>query len=338
MRKIISIFVPHQGCPQRCIFCHQPYITGVSPDVSIGPQEVRNAIDTALQEPRSRQKAVRFEVAFYGGTFTGLPGYIQEQLLRTAEAYVRRGDLDGIRLSTHPAMFDDATFVRLQAFAVTMVEVGVQSFDNQILRTARRGHSAEEAEAVIRRLHDCGMGVGIHLMVGLPGDTHTISLASAQRAIALQPEAIRIHPTLIFRHTALETLYQQQRYTPWTLDESVTICKAMLQCFRAHQIPVIRIGLQPTDSMRVNLVAGPYHPAFRQLVEAELMYDQLNAACRARAPLPAALTIFAAPPDISTVRGQKNANISRLQQRFHLHTVRVLPDAALSRGDIRLEV
>ena len=142
MRKIIPIFLPHQGCPQRCSFCHQPHITGIPTQTPFTPDGIRAIIETALQEPRSQARGAQFEVAFYGGTFTGLDLTLQKQFLNTAQTYVNDGDLIGIRLSTHPAMFDERVFELLTAFSITTIELGVQSFDNQILQLANRGAAA----------------------------------------------------------------------------------------------------------------------------------------------------------------------------------------------------
>jgi histone acetyltransferase (RNA polymerase elongator complex component) len=336
MNKIISIFVPHQGCPQRCVFCHQPHITGVSLSTPVTPEDVRQTIETVLAEPKSKQKGVLFEVAFYGGTFTGLALERQEQLLRTVQPYLTNRNIVGIRLSTHPTMFNDAIFALLATYHVTTVELGVQSFDNLVLGRAGRGHTVEEAAQTIQRLQQMGIAVGLHLMVGLPGDSYAGTLKSAQQAISLQPASIRIHPTLVLRNTQLEVLYTQGQYVPLTLDEAVNTCKAMLKLFQFHQIPVIRIGLQPTTSLAQNVIAGPYHPAMRQLVESALAYEQMVALCAQHSLLDNQMTFAVSPHDISTVRGQKNENLRKLQQQFGIKRVQVVPDNSLQPGEIRI--
>ena len=174
-------------------------------------------------------------------------------------------------------------------------------------------------------------------MVGLPGDSDEISLQSARKTIELHPASVRIHPTLIIRHTHLEALYHQGQYHPLSLEEAVHTCKNMLKLFQARNIPVIRMGLQPTDSMERNIVAGPYHPAFRQLVESALMYDKLEQCCVERDFSSGHLTIFAAPRDASNIRGQKNVNIDKLQQRFGFREVSIIQNTNLKRGEFRLE-
>lgn len=335
MKKIIPIFVPHQGCTQRCVFCHQPHITGVSLHTAITPHDICKTIETVLAEPKSKRKNVQFEVAFYGGTFTGLDPGVQEQFLHTVQSYIDSREIVGIRLSTHPKMFDEQIFALLAAFRVTTVELGVQSFDNRVLELSGRGHTAEEAEQTMKKLQRMGIDVGIHLMIGLPGDSHEGSIVSAEKAISLNPASVRIHPTLVIRNTRLEVLYKKHQYMPLSLDAAVETCKELLKLFRHHQIPVIRVGLQPTKSMEQNIVAGPYHPAIRQLVESAIMYEQMEVLCAGRSSLGHHITFYVSPKDISTVRGQKNANLKKLRQRFEFTHIDVVPDDTLQRGEMR---
>lgn len=335
MNKIIAVFLSHQGCPQRCIFCYQPHVTGVALRTEVTPEDARRAIECALTEPKSQQKKVRFEVAFYGGTFTGLALDVQERFLQTAQAYINRGDITGVRLSTHPRMFNDQIFALLNAYSVRLVELGVQSFDDEVLRLAQRGHTSEETEQIIQRLHAAGIEVGIHLMIGLPGDSWAKSLFSARKTIELQPASVRIHPTLVVQGTQLERLYRAGQYQPLSLEAAVVLCKEMLRLFQTAEIPVIRIGLQPTTSLERHLITGPYHPAMRQLVESAMFYDMLETACIVHPFSDQRVVFYVSPKDLSTARGQKNANVIKLQERFHLQEVCILADNALPRGQVR---
>ena len=298
--------------------------------------ELRHHIDRALQEPKSRQKDAQFDLAFYGGSFTGLELHKQEELLQTAQDYIEQGEISGIRLSTHPAMFNDQVLDLLQRYSVTMIELGVQSFDDRVLELAGRHHTAADAANIVTRLQACGIHVGIHLMIGLPGDSFEKSLVSARKTIELQPDSVRIHPCLVIRGTRLEALYHAGQYHPLSLEDAIHISKEMLTLFRQHNILVTRIGLQPTESMERNILDGPYHPAFRQLVESAALYDRMAAQTTSRALTGKALLFQVSPNDLSTARGQKNSNIRKLMETFQTHEVRIVPSEALRRGEITL--
>ncbi|MCP4395730.1 MAG: radical SAM protein [bacterium] len=336
MKKIIPIFVPHQGCPHRCNFCHQEHITGVAIHTTLGSDELRRQIDRALQEPKSRRKEAQFDLAFYGGSFTGLALHKQEELLRTARDYIEQGRISEIRLSTHPAMFTDRILDLLQRYSVSLIELGVQSFDDRVLELAERQHTAAEAVQIINTLQTCGIQVGIHLMIGLLGDSDEKSLASTRKTIELKPASVRIHPCLVIRGTRLEKLYRDGKYRPLSLDAAVHLSKKMLMLFKQHNIPVTRIGLQPTESMERHIIDGPYHPAFRQLVESALFYDSMAAQAVNREVSGNTLLFQVSPQDLSTARGQKNTNIRKLMQAFQAHEVRILPDTSLARGEMTL--
>jgi len=334
MKKIIAIFLPHQGCPHRCVFCSQANITGVSGHNLPTGEEVSLHIERALAEPKSREKGATFDVAFYGGTFTGLPLEVQDEFLCAAQAFIYRNEVAGIRISTHPAMIDETVIALLSKFTVTFVEIGVQSFDDEVLKLARRGHTAEQAESAIRRLQAAGMPIGIHLMIGLPGDSFEKSISSAKKTAELRPASVRLHPTLVIRSTMLAEWYRKGRYTALSLEETIRTCKAMLTLFYEQGIPVARIGLQPTESLEETLIAGPYHPALRQMVEASLFFDQMAAWCEAHPPESHRAEFAVSPQDLSTARGQRNENIRKLQLRFSLEQVNIIANADLARGEL----
>ncbi|PID57817.1 radical SAM protein [candidate division KSB3 bacterium] len=335
-KKIISIFVPQQGCSQSCSFCHQANITGVNTLAALSPDRLRQQIDRALHEPKSQDRNVDFDLAFYGGSFTGLPLAKQQELLHTVQDYVDRGKISGIRLSTHPAMFNEEILNVLRRCSVRLVELGVQSFDDRVLELAGRQHTAADVVTIVRALHEQNIKVGIHLMIGLPGDSHETSLRSARQTIDVKPDSVRIHPCLVIQGTRLAALYRTGQYQPLSLEAAVQTSKEMLALFKFHHLPVTRIGLQTTSSMEQHLLAGPYHPAFRQLVESAMFYDRMAARIEKHNTSMHTLVFHVSPQDLSTARGQKNSNLRKLRDTFHAHNIRIIPESTLERGDITL--
>lgn len=259
---IIPIFLPFAGCPQVCVFCDQKGITGSSTPSDAA--QVRVIVDAHLA---TWKRGGRKEIAFYGGSFTGLPQGLQRRYLSVAQTYLTDGRVDSIRISTRPDYISESGVDMLAGFGVDTVELGAQSMSDEVLRASGRGHSSSATVAAAAVLKACGMKTGIQIMPGLPGDTERSSLDTVDKVIALAPEFVRIYPTVVLRDTALHGMYMSGAYRPWEMDEMVGLCRQAAARFAAAGIPVIRMGLAASEGLADRLVAGPYHPSFRQLVE-----------------------------------------------------------------------
>ena len=272
-KRIIPIFVPHRGCPHDCIFCNQKKITGVSTEVTA--QDARNIIEECLE---TIDKDTNVEIAFFGGSFTAIEEECQNELLSVAKEYVDKGLVHEIRMSTRPDCISDPILERLKKYDASIIELGVQSMDAKVLIDSVRGHDIESVikSAKLIKKHD--IKLGLQMMVGLPSDTEEKCIETARKFISLQPDCVRIYPTLVVKDTGLETLLERGEYTPFSLEECVNIVKKLLVLFYINDINVIRVGLQATDDIQLGkgVVAGPYHPAFRELAEAEMIKDYLD--------------------------------------------------------------
>ena len=330
---MVPFFISHLGCPHRCVFCDQEKIAGAQgklPDAAEMLAKIAQYGDGAPGRD--------VEAAFYGGTFTALPKENQAYLLGALQPLLASGSLKSVRLSTRPDAVDPETAGFLKSMGVTTVELGVQSMDEDVLRLSGRGHSAADAERALRALRDAGVAVGVQLMPGLPGDSAERSLASLNRVLSLSPSFLRIYPTLVVSGTGLADLYRCGSYLPHSLDEAVSLCKRMLLAALRASVPVIRIGLQPTAELQSPgvLLAGPYHPAFGQLVESELCYDLMSALV-ADLPMGTSVSFFAPAGRVSDLVGQKRRNLERLAGRFGIRVAAVREDVSLGRSGISLE-
>jgi histone acetyltransferase (RNA polymerase elongator complex component) len=330
---IVPFFIPHKGCPHQCVFCNQVKIAGSGGDLpSAG--ELLDRI--AAYRASVRRKSV--EVAFYGGTFTSLPRPVLERLLLPLQPLVARGEIDSIRVSTRPDSVDAGIAEFLVQMGVRTVELGVQSMDDDVLALSGRGHTAAHSAEACRTLQAAGVVVGMQLMPGLPGDTEEKALASLNVVLALRPDFLRIYPTLVIVGTVLATLYETGRYAPLSLDKAVRLCKIMLHAALAAEVKVIRIGLQSTGELEASgtILAGPYHPAFRQLVESALCYDLLSRLIGDIAAAEA-VTIACAPSRISDITGQRQSNLKRLLREQGVKVAAVMADPTLSCREILVE-
>ena len=330
---VVPFFISHLGCPHRCVFCDQEKIAGAR-----GALPEAGEMLERIARYRESSPGRELEVAFYGGTFTALPRDDQRHLLAALQPLLASGYLGSLRLSTRPDAVDQETASFLKEMGVGTVELGVQSMNEEVLRLSGRGHSARDAERAVRVLQDAGLAVGVQLMPGLPGDCEERSLASLERVLALAPSFLRIYPTLVIAGTELAARYLAGSYLPQTLEQAVSLCKRMLLAARRAGVPVIRLGLQPTAELESPgvLLAGPYHPAFGQLVESELCYDLM---CSLVAGIPKGSRVsFLAPPGrTSDLVGQGRRNLKRLAERFAVNVTKVKEDAALSRSRITMQ-
>ena len=330
---VVPFFISHLGCPHRCVFCDQEKIAGAR-----GALPSAGEIQAKVAQYRESSPGRALEAAFYGGTFTALAREDQEQLLGALQPLLASGLLDSVRLSTRPDAVDPDTASFLKAMGVATVELGVQSMDDEVLRLSGRGHSAAQTERAVRVLREADLAVGIQLMPGLPGDSEQRSLATLDQVLALTPSFLRIYPTLVLSGTELAAMYQAGSYAPQTLDQAVSLGKRMLLKAMRKEVPVIRIGLQPTAELEAPgvLLAGPYHPAFGQLVESELFFDLMSAMV-ADLPKGESVSFLAPPGRISDLVGQKRRNLKRLAERHGIGVSAVKEDAGLSRSSISLE-
>ena len=335
---IIPIFVPHVGCPHDCVFCNQKKITGGLEQTfadMISPTAVNEII---LQYLKTISKApdTVVEVAFYGGSFTGIPIHIQEPLLAVAFSYMNSGQIQGIRLSTRPDYIDDDILMHLKKYGVNTIELGVQSLDEEVLKQSNRGHTVQDVIQASKRIKQHGITLGLQMMIGLPGDTEQKIYHTAKKMIALKPKMVRIYPTVVIKGTALEKKYYDKTYEPLTLESAVSICKNLLVLFDQNDIQVIRIGLQPTENIAhgKDVIAGPLHPAMRMLVESDLRLDMIKQLLKRICAKIVELNIYVNPKSISETIGLKKKNIVYLEDTYGIQKVKVLTDSSIKRDAI----
>ena len=282
---IIPIFVPHEGCPHDCVFCNQGKITGENKEVILGPkfkQEnkvnadfVRKTIEEYLETIGDGDRVL--EVSFFGGTFTAIDINKQRELLAVAKEYKDKNVIDYIRLSTRPDYIDKFILDHLKSYRVDIIELGVQSLDKEVLHKSGRGHGYDEVLKASKLINEYGFTLGHQIMVGLPGDTFDKDIKTAEESLKMNPDICRIYPALTVKNTPMEDMYIEGSYVPYTLDEAVEISAKIYEMYKEKGVHVIRIGLQPTDNIALgkDIVDGPFHPAFRELVESSIINENI---------------------------------------------------------------
>lgn len=336
---IIPIFVPHLGCPNDCIFCNQKSISGQMKQVT--EEEVEKTIQEFLNS--FKDENLYTEIAFFGGSFTGIDIELQEKLLKIAYKYVKEKKVDGIRVSTRPDYIDKNELKLLKKYGVKTIELGVQSANDYILKRAKRGHTFEDVKKASKLIRRYGLTLGHQMMVGLPDSTWIDEMNTAKELAKLKPKIIRIYPVLVIKRTELETEFAKGEYHPITLEQAVERCKELYYFFDKKKITVIRMGLQNTDiisnpeNVSSEVVAGPYHEAFGQLVEDSIWYDKILNAIKKVNTKVAEIEIEVNPENINNVIGHKKENIQKLKELYEVE-VRPRQNFNIKPGDFKVNI
>jgi len=334
---IVPIFIPNQGCPHRCVFCDQEKITS-QPARAMNGQTVRELLDQARRSGSFSEGRHR-EVAFYGGTFASLPEGTIRELLGAVAPYLQERIFHSVRVSTRPDSLDGKKAALLKALGVSTVELGSQSMDDEVLRMTRRGHTAGDTEKAADLLREHGFNLGVQLMPGLPGDSAERFDATVQKVIRLKPDMVRLYPVVVLRGTVLAKWFEKGTYQPLTLEEAVRICAGSCLDFEEARIPVIRIGLMTSPSLREKgeIVGGPWHESFGHLVRSEIYQKRIEAFL----PGPGEakkISIRIPSKDISLLRGHRNEGIRRIEERTQAVIEEILSDDSLPSGRIAVVV
>jgi len=318
----IPVFVPHIGCPHDCVFCNQRVITGAKTDPDQILKDAKNSIEMHLSTIPKAQAAV--QIAFFGGSFTGIDSDLQRALLCLSDEYIQSGRASSVRISTRPDYIDENILNTLKDHHVTDIELGVQSSDDGVLRANRRGHTFARVTLACKLIRSQNINLGLQMMTGMYTSTPALDKQTAADIAMLAPDYVRIYPTVVLNGTYLASLYQNYNYIPPTLEDSVALCSEIYRMFHAANIPIIRMGLQATDTIceQGDLIAGSYHSAFGELVLSRIYRNKLESA--AQNATEDRFAYYVPARELSRAIGNKRCNVTYIAEKYH-KTVQIKP-------------
>lgn len=322
-RTNISVFIPHIGCPHRCSFCDQRSISGAAHAPSA--DEVRELLDG--QASHLAERDMQAEIAFFGGSFTAVPRDYMISLLECAAEAVRRYPevYCGIRCSTRPDCISEEIIAILKQYGMTAVELGAQSMSDKVLQANERGHSAEDVRRASRLIRESGISLGLQMMTGLYRDSEEAVRLTCREFIALKPDTVRIYPTVILKHTRLGRLFESGEYRSFGFEQTVDLCAELLREFESAGIRVIRMGLHASPEVESEMLGGVYHPAFREIVESRLFFNDMKRELLTREK--GNYMIYTDSRNISRAVGQKRGNIAALRELGYVVQIKPLDGA-----------
>ena len=306
----IPIFLPELACPHRCVFCNQSHISGQKTIPS--HSEVLETIEQHLQTIPSE---TTIQIAFFGGSFTGLPKDLQIEYLELVQPFLKSGKVNGIRVSTRPDYITNEILEMLCHYGVQEIELGAQSTDDDVLHMSGRGHTSEEIQKAAQLILSKNIRLGLQMMIGLPGDTLEKSMQTAKTIIALGAHSTRIYPTLVIKDTHLATLYSEGNYSPLSLEEAINWTKELYLLFEQNNVTVLRTGLHPNEEFhsKETLLAGPYHPSFKELVLSRIWCDIFE---ESLPTVSGKLSLFVSEDQINHAIGYSSSNRKRLKEKY----------------------
>ncbi len=321
----ISIFVPHLGCPHQCSFCNQRHITGCK---SL-PQstDIDEAVNIAISSNKYNKDNT--EIAFFGGSFTAIQREYMLELLSAASKYVNNGTVAGIRISTRPDCIDNEILEILKNYGVTSIELGAQSMVDNVLIANNRGHLSGDVVYASKLIKEFGFSLGLQMMTGLYKSCEADDYLTAEKIIELKPNTVRIYPTITIKNTYLEGLYKEGQYIPQTLEDAVSLATNLEDMFINNNITVIRIGLHTIEAD--SYVAGPWHPAFRELCESYRFKNKLNNVLKENT----SYIVYVNGADVSKIIGQNRYNIDYFLKKNI--QIKIIQDNSINKSDFIIE-
>lgn len=328
----IPIFVPHLGCPHQCSFCNQRSITGRE---AFSLDEMEQAIGQALS---TVERDAEVEIAFFGGSFTGIERSLMIEILDRVQPYLASGVVAALRCSTRPDYINEEVLAILKRYGMKTVELGIQSMSDSVLSACHRGHTAQDSENAAALLIKHGFSFVGQMMVGLPSASPESERKTAEAICRLGAVGARVYPTVVFQKTPLCEQARQGKYTPLSLSEAVSRTADCVQILRKNGVKLLRVGLQASEALSdpAEVFGGPAHSAIGELVESELYLREILSLLQGERLAPY-LRIFVAKGCASAAAGQKKRNKTYLCDRFGFRGVRVMECEQLSKGDIKIK-
>lgn len=316
----IPIFIPHLGCPNDCVFCNQRTISGHG-DFEI--KDVAGEIEAALA---TISEGVETEIAFFGGSFTGIDRSLMVSLLELAQKYVDGGRVSEIRLSTRPDYINAEILEILSRYSVRTVELGLQSLDDRVLTASKRGHDAECALRACRMVKDAGFALIGQMMIGLPESTPETETMTAEAICRAGADGARVYPTVVFAETELAHMYTRGRYEPLKLDGAVERTKNVLDIFDREGVPCIRVGLCASENLSdaSKAIAGATHSAIGEMAMSRLYLDRICRELDERDIKGGIVTVYVSRGSVSKAVGQKKQNKLKICEKYRLECLKVL--------------
>ena len=328
-KHIIPIFVPYQGKMADNIFCNKETFNQGKNKIT------KEDIETTIKEHLKEIKDEEVKVFFYGRSFTSLDIEKQEEFLKTVFKYIQNKKIESIKIFSSPEFINKKILKLLKKYNVKTIELGVNSTNNYILQRAKIGYTFEDIKTASKLIKRYRFKLGYQIMVGLPESTKLDEIKTAKDLAKFRPKIVKIYPLLVKKGTELEKEYNENMYTPLTIVQAVETSKEIVRIFLKKKTKVIRV--KESIQEENDIVAGPFHPEFRQLVESSLWYDAIVNKIKELNVKVLEVKVDVNPIDVNSVIGYKNENINKLKETYDVDLI-VTSNENIKQGKSKIEI
>lgn len=292
---VVSVLTKPYPCPGKCIYCPsekglpKSYLSG-EPAVERAKRNKFNPYLQAIDRIKSLEiqghPTDKIELRIIGGSWTVYPKKYQERFIKEcfnacngkisknlekAQKLNEKAKhrIVGISIETRPDLIDKKETLNLRRLGVTMVELGVQTIYDDVLKKCQRGHLVKETIKATKLLKDAGFKVMYQMMLNLPGSDlkkDFLSLKEIFENPDFKPDWLKIYPCVVCKNTKLYELWQQGEYKPYSDKELI---KLLIQI--KEILPYwVRVARLFRDIPAYHIKAGSKISNIRQVVQKEM--------------------------------------------------------------------
>ena len=337
---VIPVIVPNTEKRKDWIFDNQK-IHVTSEDLT--KEILEDIIKKHLEKIENSSEQFNVEVSFTGADFTNLSEQVQEELLEVVQKYIRMERIDSIKVSIRPNNITKQKLKMLKKNKVKTIELEVYSCNDYILKKIGMGFCFKDIKKASKMIRFYRFKLGHKMTIGLPDSTKIDDINTAKNLIKLKTSSVSINPVLVIKGTPLEKEFDTLSYKPLSVVQALETCKELAKIFNEKNIEIIAIGFEPLDSevkqeiFSEQVIAGPFHPAFRHQVESGLWYDAIVNKIKKLNTKVMEVEVTVNPEDTNNVIGYKQENINKLKETYEVDLI-VTSSQNMKKGKSKIEI
>ena len=264
------------SCPNRdgskgrggCTYCNN---RSFSPSYSTAPARITEQLEEGKRFFARKYPHIKYLAYFQSYTATNAATQRLMEMFREA---LEVPDVVGLAIGTRPDCMPADLLHELQSLSrdkFVMVEYGAETACDDTLTLVNRCHTWADTADAVRRTHEAGIPVGLHLIMGLPGEDTDTMLTTIDEVNRLPVDIVKCHQLQLVKGTRLAAQVADGSvdYTPWELDYYIDLCCKIVDRLR-DDIAIERFVSQSPDNLLISPRWGLKNYQFADRLRAQL--------------------------------------------------------------------